>query len=210
MRAALILAAVLLALWLLGQLRIGVRGEYREGRAAAWARLGPLRLRIYPLREKKQEKRPGRKKSPEPPPQGGKGPGPGQWEGALDYLRALLPLAREVAGQFRRKLRVDTLVLELQVGADDPGEAALRYGQANALVGAAWGALEESFQIRDGRASVRADLTGGGTRLRGEVALSLKLGQALWLGIHFGWKGLRQVLHVKKRREQIQKQGKAV
>lgn len=94
MRAALILAAVLLALWLLGQLRIGVRGEYREGRAAAWARLGPLRLRIYPLREKKQEKRPGRKKGPEPPPQGGKGPGPGQWEGALDYLRALLPLAR--------------------------------------------------------------------------------------------------------------------
>lgn len=115
-----------------------------------------------------------------------------------------------MAAQFRRKLRVDTLVLELQVGADDPGEAALRYGQANALVGAAWGALEESFQIRDGRASVRADLAGGGTRLRGEVALSLKLGQALWLGIHFGWKGLRQVLHVKKRREQIQKQGKAV
>lgn len=48
MRGWIVLAAVLLLLFLLGQLRLGAVGEYGPGGAGAWFRAGPVRIRLYP------------------------------------------------------------------------------------------------------------------------------------------------------------------
>ena len=50
MRGGIVLAAVLLLLFLLGQLRLGAVGEYGPGGAGAWFRAGPVRIRLYPRR----------------------------------------------------------------------------------------------------------------------------------------------------------------
>ena len=60
----------------------------------------------------------------------------------------------EAAGCFRRRLRGDQLELKLTIGAADPGDAAIRYGQANALLGSIWQPLTEAFHVEDRKSVV--------------------------------------------------------
>ena len=208
----LVLAGVLAALWLLGRIRLGVGAEYRAEGLRVWLRAGPLQIGIFPLKKKQPEKKKDGKKGAKKPAPGGEEPQPGLPErvgGALEYAKALLPVALEAAGQFRRKLRVDSLALEVTVGAEDPATAAIRYGQANGALAAAWAALNEAFDLRDGHAWVRVDFDAGETRVYALAALSLRLGQVTWLGIYFGCRTLRAFLRVRSRRKQEQQQRKA-
>lgn len=205
MKALYILVAVLLILFLLGQIRMGVRVEYQLDGLFAWARLGLLRFQVYPW--KKQEKPP-KKKKPAKPKQ--ETTLTQKVEGALDCAQALLPIALEAAGQFYHKLRVDTLRLELTVGSHDPADAALVYGRATAALGALWEPLTQAFHVKDGTARVDLDFDAPGMRLYGEASLSLKLGQVLRLALYFGGKALRAYLSVRSRRTVKQPKRKAV
>lgn len=203
-----IAAAVLLALVLIGQVRVGVRTEYNAEGLFLWLRLGALQLRVLPARkkEKKPKKsRPPKQKKQDKP----KADRPKMTAGgALDYARALLPIVLEAAGQFYHKLQMDVLRLELRVGAQDPADAAMLYGQASAALGALWYPLTQAFHVKDGSAKVEPDFDGGGMTLRAQAALSLKLGQIVWLGIYFGLKSLKVFLSVKNHHKN--KQRKAV
>lgn len=203
-----ILAAVLAVLFLIGQVRVGVRGEYTAAGLAAWARLGPMQLKLWPRKaakpkrsREKQQKKP--EKLPDKPSATPSG-------GALDYARELLPVALEAAGQFRKKLRVDQLELVLRAGAQDPADAAMVYGYANAALGALWQPLTQSFHVKDGRARVELDFEAQQTTLYASGSMSLKIGQALWLGLYFGRKALSRLSAVKGRRSTKDKERKAV
>lgn len=202
MKGLAILAAVLVCLFLLAQLRVGVRGEYGGDGPRAWARLGPVRLKLWPMEKK-------RKKPAKPPKPEKKGTGIPKG-GALDYARELIPLALEAAGQFRKKLQVDHLELELRAGASDPADAAMAYGCANAALGALWLPLTEAFHVKDGRARVELDFDTETTTVSAAGSLSLKVGQLLWLGLYFGLKGLKKVIAVKGRHNTNDKERKAV
>ena len=196
MTAPAILLAVLLALVLLGQVRLGAGGEYGPAGPRAWLRIGPARVPLWP-RKQEARKKPALPKKGTHPAGGGKEGRRAALRAGLDYLRALLPVALEAAGQFRRKLRVDQLFLEARIASDDPAGAAAAYGYASAALGALWGPLNEAFQIRDGTVRVLPDLEGGTSSLEGRVSLSLTLAQLLRLGLHFGYKCLRAFLTVK-------------
>ena len=196
MTAPFILLAVLLALVLLGQVRLGAGGEYGPAGPRAWLQIGPARIPLWP-RKQEARKKPAPQKKGTHPAGGGKEGRRAALRAGLDYLRALLPVALEAAGQFRRKLRVDQLFLEARIASDDPAGAAAAYGYASAALGALWGPLNEAFQIRDGTVRVLPDLEGGTSSLEGRVSLSLTLAQLLRLGLHFGYKGLRAFLTVK-------------
>ena len=101
--------------------------------------------------------------------------------GGAKPLLKLLPLALEAAERFRRKLQVDVLYLEVTAGAPDPADAAMIYGRTNAALGAAWQPLNTAFHIKDGRAVVRVAFDREQTTVYGTLAMSIKLGQALWL-----------------------------
>ena len=180
---------VLVVLFLLGQIRIGVRGEYSAEGLTAQARLGPVRFQVYPVKKQKDHKSPKKKKTPKKEP--AEQPKAG---GPAKLLLRLLPLALEAGGQFRRKLQVDLLRLEVTAGAPDPADAAMIYGRTNAALGAAWQPLTTAFHVKDGRASVRIDFDSDQTTVYGITALSIKVGQVLWLGLYFGAKALRQII----------------
>lgn len=202
-----VLAAVVLALVLLGQVRVGGRAEYSARGAVVWLRLGAFRLQVFPWRGKKREKPPKKEKKSTPEQDGKAAESPREPDarmsagGALEYAKALLPIVLEAAGRFRRKLQVDTLNLELTVGAKDPADAALGYGGANAALGAIWYPLTGAFQVKDGTARVKVDFDAPGTTLYAAAALSLKIGQILWLGVYFGLKFLRTFLAVRRRQK---------
>ena len=204
---------VLAALFLIGQIRVGGLAEYSAEGFRAWVRAGALKIRVFPLNKKdkparKKEKRakPPKKKEEAPPP-----PKPltEKAGGALDYARALLPVALDAVGTMYGKLRMDTLELELTVGAADPADAAMRYGQASAALGALWEPLTRAFHVKDGRARVRVDFEAGEMTVYGLASLSIKIGQILWLSVYFGCKALRGFLAVRGRQNQKQQQRKA-
>ena len=127
--------------------------------------------------------------------------------GALEYAQALLPVVLEAAGQFKRKLQADKLVLELTAGGTDPADAAMLYGRASAALGAFWYPLTQALNVKDGRAHVTVDFDAAAMTLYAFLSLSLKLWQILWLVVYFGCKAL--LAYLKVRREQKRtKQGR--
>ncbi|MGI5933199.1 MAG: DUF2953 domain-containing protein [Lawsonibacter sp.] len=200
-----VLAAILAALFLLGGLRVGLRGEYTPETAGAWLRIGPAELRVFPRPAEKKTDRP--KKVRRDGPAGEKQPRPPflSRRGLLELGRRLFPLLLEAAGQFRRKLQIDELRLRLVAGAPDPADAALRYGQANALLGGIWQPVTRAFHVKDGRARVEVDFDRTEPALYGRVSLSLTVGQLAVLGLGFGLRALGVLMAV--RREEKQRTG---
>lgn len=207
--------AVLLVLFLIGQVRVGIRAVYDTDGLTLWARLGWIKLTVFPRPEK--EKKPKQDKSKEKPipeketaPQEKKEvPLSEKVGGALEYAKALLPIVLEAATQFKRKLCVDTLHLMLTVGGEDPADVAMLYGQANMIIGSFWYPLTEAVHVKDGNAKIQMDFNAAGTTIAAEAALSLKIIQILWLGIHFGGKAIWTFLRVQKEQKKLKQIGKA-
>ena len=70
--------------------------------------------------------------------------------------------------------------------------------------------MNEAFHVRDGRGHVEVDFDHPNTTLYVHAALSIKIGQALWLGIHFGVKALKRLLKFRKIQKAKQQERKAV
>ena len=64
--------------------------------------------------------------------------------------------------------------------------------------------------MKDGSARVKLEFESAHTTLYARGSMSLKIGQALWLGIYFGLKGLKKLVAVKGRRSIKEKERKAV
>lgn len=204
MRALYILAAVILVLFLIGQVRVGGRAEFNAQGFFLWVRLGRVHIKILPMPPKEEKppksQKPKKKKDPKKPRKE-KPPTtlPEKVGGALEYAQALLPVGLEAAKGLWNGLRVDRLELELTAGGSDPADAAMLYGQANAALGALWHPLTKAFHVKDGAARVKLDFDAPGTTVYGQASLSIKIGTAVWIGLRAGVKALSGVLAARKR-----------
>lgn len=204
MRALYILAAVILVLFLIGQIRVGGRAEFNAQGFFLWVRLGRFHIKILPMPPKEEKppksQKPKKKKDPKKPRKE-KPPTtlPEKLGGALEYAQALLPVGLEAAKGLWHGLRVDRLELELTAGGSDPADAAMLYGQANAALGALWRPLTKAFHVKDGAARVKLDFDAPGTTVYGQAALSIKIGTVTWIGLRAGVKALSGVLAARKR-----------
>lgn len=206
MRGLIIAAAILALLFLLGYIPLSGGGEYSRTGASLWLRLGPVRITLLPRKQKTQKQR--KEKSPQKPERPQKAKPERQKPtlgGSLAYAKALLPTVLECARWVWGAIYLNTLYLELQVGTEDPGEAAMAYGRANAVLGALWPPLVRAFRVKDGRARVDLDFDRKEPALYARAELSIRLGQALWLGLFFGLKALNQILQVKNEKKQQQR-----
>ena len=213
MRALYILAAIVLILFLIGQIRVGCRARFNAEGFFLWARLGRLQIKILPMKpreekpkkpQKPKDKKPKKPKEEKPPT-----PLPEKLGGALEYAQALLPVGLEAAKGLWRDFRIDTLELELTAGSSDPADAAMLYGQANAALGALWLPLTKAFHVKDGAARVRLDFDSPGMTVYGLASFSLKLGNIVWIGLRAGVKALFGALAAKKRLKLKRQQRKA-
>ncbi len=209
-----VLLIVLAILFLLGQIRVGGGAEFNALGFFAWVRVGPLNIRVFPLKKKRGggQKKPKKKKEkpPKPAVEKPKEPAMEKLGGAVDYALALLPIALDAAAQFGRKLQIDVLRLELTAGAADPADAAVRYGQAVAALGAFWGPLTHAFHVKDGEARALVDFGCERLTIYGSAALSWKLGQLLRLGLWAGWRALWAFLRVRRGRKEKKKENFSV
>lgn len=178
-----VLGAVLLALFLLSLVRAGGSAEYSGAGVLVKVRLGVLRFTVYPRKpkqvkdkRKKKKEKTEKKAAQEEEPEGKPG-------GSFDLLKRFLPPIADAAGQFKRKVRVDRLYLDLTAAAADPAAAALAFGGANAAIGMIWPVLENNFDIRERRVRTQVDFTRKTPAVYVYAAFSLTLGQGIVLGI---------------------------
>lgn len=194
MNGWLIVLIILVCLFALGQLRLGGRVRYDEDGFALTGIAGPLRLVLLPPRKVKQKKA---KKKAVKPPKPKKRPQPAQGHvqkkgGNVGRFMSLLPIVCQTAGAFRRKLCIHKLDLSVVWGGKDAAAAALGYGRANALLGAIWPVLDNSFRIK--RCSSQIDLDYGAAEpaIRLDAVITAGLGQLIWIGLYYGIKMLIQ------------------
>ena len=176
--AALIAAVALLRIG--GQVRYGPEGlDIR-------VLVGPLSVRIYPLKKRRKRRQTEKSLPPERRPEKA-GKAPNTWQS----LRELLPIAAEAAGELRRKIRIDCLELCLTVACSDPMRAAVSYGAANAGVGMLLPILEQNFDVREREIRIEADFQGQEPSARLRAAATLRVGQAVSFGVRFGLRLLK-------------------
>lgn len=216
MNAPLILLCVLITLFLIGQIRVGCKAAYDQDGIQVFVRIAAFHLRVLPLKEKDGKKAPKKKKEKKAKQTKAvkKPKEPVALEekigGALGYIETLLPVLLKAVGYFLKKLQIDTLHLRLTAGSADPADAAMVYGQANAALGALWYPLTDAFDVKDGYAKVELDFASERMKLCAEAALSIKIGQVLWLVVYFGICTLVRFLRERKRQKTNKKMRKAV
>lgn len=194
-----VLGAIVAVLVLISLIRVGGTVEYSRSGTLVHLRAGPLRIQVYPPKPKKKsgEKKPKRAKKKNPKPQKEEQPEP-KPGGQLDTLKAMLPLVADAAGQLRRKVRVDKLLLDVTAAAPDPAMAALSFGGVNAAIGMIWPLLENNFNIGDRRIRIKVDFNLTEPEAYLYASISLRVGQAVALALRLGirflklWSGRNQ------------------
>lgn len=215
MNALSILLCVLIVLFLIGQIRVGCKAVYDQDGPQVFVRVGTFRIQVFPLKKKnsgkaketkpKKAKKGKTEKAPKEPV-----PLPEKIGGALGYVEALLPVLLDAVKYFARKLQIDTLHVKLTAGSSDPADAAAVYGKASAALGALWHPLTKTFDVKDGYARVDLDFEAQQMTICCTAALSIKIGQVVWLAVYFGIRALVRFLRERKRQKHEKKLRKAV
>ena len=163
-----ILLSLLLFIFFLLLLPVHTRVRFDHA-LQVWCGLGPVSLRIFPLKKKnkpKQEKKqaadskkkPSAKKKPKK-------------KLSLEVIVDFIHLGTEALGTMRRRLVIQDLTCHLNVAGTDAAATALLYGRIAAAVSSLYPVLERNLRIRHTDISVDADFEGKQT----EVLLDVKL-----------------------------------
>ena len=206
MTALKVLLALFLLLFLLGRIRVGGDGEYSADGLLIRVRVGPISIRVFPLRKKreKKEKKPAEKgKKPSSSPQNGEKKEPSQPEkpkkgGTLDLVKAGLPLVGEAAGALTERIRIDLLRMDLLFGGTDAAQTAILFGMSNALIAPLLAVFQQNFEVKEHRVRTAVDFNEKTITLYLRAAFSARIGQLLSFALRFGWKFLMEYRAVKK------------
>ena len=202
----LIFLAILIGL---GCVPLGVRLRYDEDGPLAAVLLGRLPIVLYSVpgwlkkltsREKKDGEKKPKKEKPkkEKPPKDtvGEAPQGGSWKKFLPLVR----LGLHFLGDFRRKLRVNRLVLRLTLAGDDPCDLAVNYGRAWAAVGNLLAAMQRAFVIQKRDVEVQCDFLGEETKVVFAMDLTITLGRILGLLVKYGIRAVAILLKMKNQK----------
>ena len=106
----------------------------------------------------------------------------------------LLDAVLTLLSDFRRKLRVNRLEMNLVLAGDDPCDLAVNYGKASGALGALMPQLERLFVIKKRSVEIQCDFTADITRITARLDITITLGRLLGLAFVYGIKFLRQYL----------------
>ena len=145
-----VLVGILLALWLLGQIRVGAIATYSEAGFFLTAKVGSKRILIIPSKASKKDNT--EKKTRKAAASAATDEADKPHRSVKDTVSVALhylPLVGDAVGQLKRKIRIDNVVLRIIWGASDPADAAKGYGAANAAMGILWPMVEHNFRVKD-------------------------------------------------------------
>lgn len=202
-----IIGGILLVFLLLGFLRLGARFTLAET-PRLWLRLGPLRLTLYPRKEKKRKraeepKEPRQEEEQKPRPARRRLPRLSPDE-VIDLLETALPALGRTARRACSRLRIDPLELTVVVGDPDPAAAAAVFGAANAAMFRLMPLAEERFDIPDPSLHLRVDFDAAAPSARGTAGVSLRVCDLFAIAFTLAVPMLRWYLRFRRERRKRQ------
>lgn len=202
-------------LFLLAIFPLGAGIRYDENGFAAKLVLGFVKLTVFPLpnwlksliskkpketpqqeqqakpEAKKPEQQPPKKEAPQKPqPKGG------SWTDFLPFVQ----LGLNFLSDFRWKLRLNHLVLNINLGGTDPSTLALVYGNTWAAVGNLLPRLERIFVIKKRDINITCDFTAEETTVIAQLEITITLGRIIALLAVYAVRAIKAFLTFKKKR----------
>ena len=181
----------------LAVLPLGISAKYGNDGPLVQLIAGPVRVTLYP--GKKKRKKP-EKTAPkeQKKAQGQAGDKKG---GALSDFLPLVRVILDFLVDFRRKLRVEMLELQLTLAGDDPCDLAVNYGRAWAALEGLMPQLERFFIIKKKDMHIACDFTAEKTVAYARLDLTITLGRLLCIAATHGSRVLREFLRIVKLRK---------
>lgn len=171
---------------------LGFSAIYRQNDPGVWLLIGPLRLRVYPGKEKKTKSEKSTQKKEKPNMLRG-----GRYSDFLPVARAIYSFL----GEFRRRIRVKRLEFKVILAGDDPADLAINYGRAWSALGNITPHLERLFIIKKRNLEVLCDFNAEETLIYARVDATLTLMRTVHLLSKHGIKILKELLELKKLRK---------
>lgn len=165
-------AAVVLVLAALFSLRLRFTARYDGELHMA------LRYAFFTLRLGKKPGKPEPK--PEKPAEKRKKP---EIRRFLHLFRQFSGSVKNAAGAFLRRLRIDSLMVDMDVCGRDAADTAITFGEACAAVYGGLGVLSSCVPVRRHTISIRPLYTGQESRVSAECTLSIRLGALLGVAV---------------------------
>lgn len=185
----LIAAAVLLCIALIP---LGFSAVYNEKALNVWVLAGPVRLHVYPKKQKPANQT--TKSSQNDRKDAKKG---GSYQTFLQIIKPIF----EFLDHFRRKIRVNKLELKLTLAGDEPDKLAINYGRAWAALGNLIPHLERAFVIKKRVVDVACDFSADETLIYARLDATITVARATHLLSRHGIRILKELGELKKLRK---------
>lgn len=189
----LIALAVLIGLALLP---IGISARYNADGSQVRLMIGPFRFVLYPRPKtadkwKKVHSTKSRKQTAKQTYAGG------NWTEFLPFARMIYAFLNE----FRRKIRVKRLELDLVLAGEDPCDLAIRYGSVWAAVGNIMPHLERLLVIRKRKVDIRCDFAAEQTCVTARLDITITVIRALMLLSKYALRAVGEYMNIIKLRK---------
>jgi len=173
-----IIAIVIVLLVLI--LPVGVSAAYDDNGFLLHLKLGVLKIRLLPRREKSRPKRKRRAKEPAQPKEKQKKE---KQRLRLRDIRELLRIVLRALHRLRVHLSVDVLRLYITVAGDDPYDTVRLYGAVNAGLGIMLAELHKVLKIRDEDVAADLDLEAQQLQITAKITATLQIWEILLIGV---------------------------
>lgn len=184
---------------------VGVLAAYNSEGVLLRVIAGPVKITILPAKPKvKKPKESAPKtaqKTTKPTKPAAKTEKTQEKGGSVTDFLPLLQIVFDFLGEFRRKLRVNSLELKLIMAGGDPCNLAINYGKAWAAVGNLMPQLERFFVIKKRDVQVECDFTGSQTLIIARLAITITIGRIISMAVRYGIRALRAYLKIVNKRK---------
>ncbi|MDE7053334.1 MAG: hypothetical protein K2O84_00790 [Oscillospiraceae bacterium] len=186
---------VLLAVLLLVPVKL--RGAYREGEPFLSVQYGPVKIPVFPPKEKPPEKeKPPKKEKPgaEKPKKPKKPQKPKAKINADQIVYALEKLPPVLGRALKRtgkSIHIRPLQIYVLVAGSDPAATAALYGKLEAALAAGFPILEKRLHIQDADVRVYLDFTEWQMDLIVDVGVSFRPWSLVWMALRAGGSRLK-------------------
>lgn len=221
-----ILGVLLLALAAALLIPAKVRFSYDQGEMALWIRYGPLKIRLFPPKEKKPKQPPPSQaeapetpeKEPEKTKRAKKPRAKINLQQILYSLETLPPILVRALRRTGRRIRVGPLKIHLLIACGDPADTAQLYGRIQAALAAGLPILHRAVSVKDQDIQLFPDFLRDRMDCIADVGASLRPWDLVSVGIRAGGSGLKWFLGFRRlasprpspKQEQTAPEGEAV
>lgn len=195
-----VVGIILLVLLALSLLPLGVRVRYDKDALSVFAKLWFIPIQVLPAKAKGDKAKKKEKKPEKPKEETQEEAPPAKKGGKLDAVRAVLPLVKPALVGVKKRLTIRELELFVTWAADDPADAAVGYGYAQAALGTLWAVVDQSFKVKKSRLGCSVDFDADSPTVYADATLTMRLGQIVTLVIPLAVRFLSNSARIKRAR----------